>query len=177
MLRVTHSVQFSCSVMSDSLWPHESQHTMPSCPSPTPEFTVTHAHRVNDAIQPSHPLSSPSPPAPIPPSIRIFSNETPLLMRWPKYWSFSFSISPSKEHPGLISFRINWLSDSLEKCKSKPQWGIISCQSEWLPSKSLQTINAGEGVEEREPSCIVGGNANLYSHNVEQCADSLKNWK
>ena len=70
------------------------------------EFTQTH---VSDAIQPSHPLSSPSPPAPIPPGIRVFSNESTLRRRWPKYWSFSFSISPSNEHPGLISFRIDWL--------------------------------------------------------------------
>ena len=74
-----------------------------------PEFTQTHVHRVSDAIQPFHPLSSPSPPVPIPPSIRVFSKESTLLMRWPKYWSFSFSISPSNEHPGLISFRMDWL--------------------------------------------------------------------
>ena len=74
-----------------------------------PEFTQTHIHRVGDAIQPSHPLSSPSPPAPIPLSIRVFSSESTLRMRWPKYWSFSFSIIPSKEHPGLISFRMDWL--------------------------------------------------------------------
>ena len=74
-----------------------------------PEFTQTHIHRVGDAIQPSHSLSSPSPPAPIPPSIRVFSNESTLCMRWPKYWSFSFSIIPSKEIPGLISFRMDWL--------------------------------------------------------------------
>ena len=73
------------------------------------EFTQTHVHRVGDAIQPSHPLSSPSPPAPNPSSIRVFSNESTPLMRWPKYWSFSFSISPSKEHPRLISFRMDWL--------------------------------------------------------------------
>ena len=60
------SVQFSSSVVSNSLRPHESQHARPPCPSPTPEFTQTHAHRVSDAIQPSHPLSSPSPPAPNP---------------------------------------------------------------------------------------------------------------
>ena len=70
-----------------------------------PEFTQTHVHRVSDAIQPSHPRSSP----PIPPSIRAFYNESTLRMRWPKYWSFSFSIIPSKEHPGLISFRMDWL--------------------------------------------------------------------
>ena len=71
--------------------------------------TQTHAHRVGDAIQPSHPLSSPSPPALKRPSIRVFSNESTLCMRWPKYWSFSFSISPSNEHPGHISFRMDWL--------------------------------------------------------------------
>ena len=70
-----------------------------------PEFTQTHVHRVSDAIQPSHPLSSPSSPAPSPSRIRVFSNESTLRMRWPKYWSFSFSIIPSKEIPGLISFR------------------------------------------------------------------------
>ena len=74
-----------------------------------PEFTQTHVHRVGDAIQPSHPLSSPSLPAPNTPSIRVFSNESTLRMRWPKYWSFSFSIISSKEHPGLISFRMDWL--------------------------------------------------------------------
>ena len=74
-----------------------------------PEFTQTHVHQVSDAIQPSHPLLSPSPPAPIPPSIRVFSNESTLCMRGPKYWSFSFSIIPSKGVPGLISFRMDWL--------------------------------------------------------------------
>jgi len=73
-----------------------------------PEFTQTHVHQVDDAIKPSHPLLFPLLP-PIPPSIRVFSNESTLCMKWPKYWSFSFSISPSKEHPGLISFRTDWL--------------------------------------------------------------------
>ena len=74
-----------------------------------PEFTQTHVHLVGDGIQTSHPLLSPSPPAPIPPSIRVFSNESTLHIRWHKYWRFSFSISPSNEYLGLISFRMNWL--------------------------------------------------------------------
>ena len=74
-----------------------------------PEFTETHVQPVSDAIQPSHPLSSPSPLAPNPSSIRVFSNESTLRMRWPKYWSFSFSIIPSRGIPGLISFKMDWL--------------------------------------------------------------------
>ena len=74
-----------------------------------PKFTQTHVHRVSDAIQPSYTLSSPSSPAPNPPSIRVFSSESTLHMRWPKYWSFSLSICPSREHSGLISFRMDWL--------------------------------------------------------------------
>ena len=73
-----------------------------------PEFTQTRVRRVSDAIQPSHPLSSPLLLPPIPPSIKVFSSKSTLRMRWPKYWSFSFSIIPSKEHPGLI-FRMDWL--------------------------------------------------------------------
>ena len=74
-----------------------------------PEFTQTHVHQVGDAIshlilcRPFFLLP------PIPPSIRVFSNESTLRMRWPKYWSFSISTIPSKEHPGLISFRMDWL--------------------------------------------------------------------
>ena len=245
-----------------------------------PEFTQTHVHQVGDAIQPSHPLSSLLLLPPIPPSIRVFSNESALCIRWPKYWSFSFNISPSNEHPGLISFRTDWLvllavqgtlkslqhhsskasilqcsafftvqlshpymtigktialtrpifvgkvmsllfifssvqslshvqlfatlwiaarqaslsitnswsySNScpssywchpaisssvvpfsscffiLETCKSKLQWDT-SHSSEWPSSKSLQTENAGEGVEQRECSCTVGGHVNWYSH-------------
>ena len=74
-----------------------------------PEFTQTHVHRVRDAIKPSHPLSSPSPPAPNPSQHQSLFHESTLRMRWPKYWSFSFSIIPSKEIPGLISFRMDWL--------------------------------------------------------------------
>ena len=77
------------------------------------EFTQTYVHQVGDAIQPSHPLSFPSLPASNPSSIRVFSNESTLHTRWPKYWSFSFRIILSKEIPGLISFRMDWL-DLLE---------------------------------------------------------------
>ena len=75
-----------------------------------PESTQTHVHSVGDAIQPCHPPSSLLLLPPIPPSIRVFSNESTLRIRWPKYWSFSFSISPSNEHPELISFRMDWLN-------------------------------------------------------------------
>ena len=73
------------------------------------EFTQTHVHRVSDTIQPSHPLSSPSPPAPNPSQHQSLFHWVNSSMRWPNYWSFSFSIIPSKEIPGLISFRMDWL--------------------------------------------------------------------
>ena len=75
-----------------------------------PEFTQTHVHQVGDAIQPSHACRPLLLLPPIPPSIKVFSNESTLCTRWPKYWSFSFSISPSSEHPGLISFGMDWLN-------------------------------------------------------------------
>ena len=129
------------------------------------------------------------------PSIRVFSNELVLHITWPKYWSFSFNISTSNEHPGLISFRMDWvdllavqgtlksllqfksikysvlnflysptLTSIQEKGKSNLQWGANLHWSEWPSSKNLQTVNAGEGVEKREFSCIVDGNVNWYSH-------------
>ena len=95
------SVAQSCPTLCDPM-----NHSMPGLPVHHQflEFTQTHVHLVNDGIQPSHPLLSPSPPAPIFPTIRVFSNESALCMRWPKYWSFSLNISTSNEHPGLISF-------------------------------------------------------------------------
>ena len=104
------SVQFSHSVVSDSLRPHELQHARPPCPSPTPRSSPK-LTSIESAMPSSHVilccplLLLPS----IPPSIRVFSNESTLWMRWPKYWSFSYSIIPSKEHPGLISCRMDWL--------------------------------------------------------------------
>ena len=73
-----------------------------------PEVTQTHVHWVGDVTQPSYPLSSPSPLASVFPSIMVFSNESVLWIRWPKHWSFSFSITPSNEYLGLISFRMDW---------------------------------------------------------------------
>ena len=96
--------------MSDSLWPHELQHTRPPCPPPNPRaypklMSIESAMPSNHLIL-CHPLLLlPS----IFPSIRVFSNESALRNRWPKYWSFSFNMSPSNEHPGLISFRMDWL--------------------------------------------------------------------
>ena len=94
--------------MSDSLRPHELQHTRPPCPSPTPGV---HSDSSIESVMPSSHLILCRPLLllpPIPSSIRVFSNESTLRMRWPKYWSFSFSIIPSKEHSGLI-FRMDWL--------------------------------------------------------------------
>ena len=86
-------------------------HSTPSLPvhHQLPEFTQTHVHRVTDAIQPSILCCPLLLLPPIPPRIRVFSNESTLCMRWPKYWSFSLSISPSNEHPGRVSFRMDWL--------------------------------------------------------------------
>ena len=106
-LKFFSSVQFSHSVVSDSLWLHGLQHARPPYPSAIPELAQTYVHRVSDAIQPSHLLSSLLLPS-IFPIIRGFSNESVLHIRWPKCWSFSYSISASNEYSGLISFRIDW---------------------------------------------------------------------
>ena len=86
-------------------------HTMPGCPvhHQLPEFTQLTA--IESVMPSSHLILCRPPllPTPVPPSIKVFSNESTLRMRWPKYWSFSFTISPSKEIPGLISFRRDWL--------------------------------------------------------------------
>ena len=103
------SVHFSRSVVSDSLWPHELQHARPPCPSPTPRVHPNpcslcrwcHPTISSSVIPFSSCLQS------FPAS--VFSNEPALCIRWPKYWSFGLNISPSNEHPGLISFRMDWL--------------------------------------------------------------------
>ena len=98
------SVQFSRSAVSDSLQPHGLQHARPPCPSPK-LMSI-------DSVMPFNHLILCLPvllPSSIFPSIRVFSNESALCVRWPKYWSFSFNISPSNEYPGPISFRVDWL--------------------------------------------------------------------
>ena len=106
---MSFSVQFSHSVVSDSLRPHKLQHARPPCPSPTPRV---HSLTSIESVMPSSHLILSRPllllPS-IPPRIRVFSNESALCIRWPKYWSFTFNISLSNEHPGLISFRKDWL--------------------------------------------------------------------
>ena len=104
------SVQFSHTVMSDSLWLHGLQHTRPPVHNQLQEFTQTHVHWVCDAMPQSHPLSYPSPLAFNLSQHQGFFKWVPVLhIRWPKFWSFSFIFSPSNEHSGLISFRIDWL--------------------------------------------------------------------
>ena len=96
---------FSHSVMSNSLWPHGLQHARLPCSSPSPRACSTHVHWVGDAIQPSRPLSSPSPPAFDLSQHQGIFHELALCIRWPKIWSFG--ISPSNEYSGLISFRFD----------------------------------------------------------------------
>ena len=110
MISIRTMVQFSRSGMSDSLQPHELQHARPPCTSPTPRVHSNPrplSQWCHPAISSSVVLFTSCPQIPL--SIRVFSNVSTLLMRWLKYWSFSFSIIPSKEIPGLISFRMDWL--------------------------------------------------------------------
>ena len=137
-----NSVTQSCPTLCDPM-----NRSTPGLPvHQLPEFTQTHIHRVGDAIQPSHPLSSPFPLPSIFPSISVFSNESALCMRWPKYCSFSFSISPSNEHPGLISFRMDWLDhhavQGTQESSPTPQFkSINSLALNFLHSPTLTSIH------------------------------------
>ena len=140
--------QFSCSVI---LRPHDC--CTPGFPvyHQLPELTQTHVLWVSDTIQPSHPLSSLSPPAFNLSSIRIFSNESVLHIRWSKYWSFSFSISPSNEYSGLISFRIPWLDllavqgtlKSLLQHHSSEAW-TLQCSAFFIVQLSHPYLTTGK---------------------------------
>ena len=103
------SVQFSHSVVSTLCDPMDCSMPGFRVHHQFPEFTQTHVHWIGDAIQPSHPLSSPSPSAFNHSQHQGFFKWVSFCIRWPKYYSFSFSISPSNKESGLISFRINWL--------------------------------------------------------------------
>ena len=114
-----------------------------------PELAETHVHLIDDAIQPSYPLLSSSPPAFNLPSIGVFSNESALHIRQPKYWSFSFSISSSNEYLGLISFRMDWLQvgspcsprDSQESSPTPQFKSINSSTLSFLHSPTLTSIH------------------------------------
>ena len=114
------------------------------------EFTQTNVHRVGDAIQPSHPLLCPSLPAHNPSQHRVFSSESVLRMRWPKYWSFSFSISPSNERPGLISFRVDWLDllavQGTFKSLLQPKVSILQCSAFFTVQLSHPYITTGKTI-------------------------------
>ena len=106
-----NSVAQSCTTLCDPM-----NRSTPGLPvhHQLPEFTQTHLRGVSDAIQPSHPLLFPSPPSPNPSQHQVFSSESAVHIRWSKYWSFNFSISPSNEYSGLISFKIDCSRDFQE---------------------------------------------------------------
>ena len=140
--------------MFDSLRPHESQHTRPPCPSPTPGVYPNSCPL--RSVMPSSHLILCRPLLllpPIPPSIKVFSNESTLCMRWPKYWNFSFSISPFNEHQGLISFRMDWLDlltiqgtlkSLLQHHSSKAS--ILQCSALLMVQLSHPHMNTGKTI-------------------------------
>ena len=146
------SVQLSRSVVSDSMWPHGLQHMRLPCPLPTPR--VKHMSIVS--VMPSKHLIlcrpllfSPS----VFPSIRVFSSESVICIRWPKYWSFSFSISPYKEYSGLISFRMDWLDPLADQgtLKSLPQnhslkASILQCSTLFIVQLSHPYMTTGKTI-------------------------------
>ena len=118
-----------------------------------PELALTHVHWISDAIQPSCSLLSPSPLTSIFLSIRVFSNESVLCIRWPKCWSLSFSISPSKEYSGLISFRMDWfdllsvqgtLKSLLQHHSSKAS--ILECSAFFMVQFSHPYMTTGKTI-------------------------------
>ena len=157
-LRIKHSTIIGSLTISQSqfssvaqlcltLRSHGLQYTRPPCISSTSKFTQTHVPWVGDAIQPSHPLSLPSPPAFNLSQHQGFSNEAVLCIKQPKYWSLSFSINPSNEYSGLISFRINWFGspcsprDSQESSPTPQFKRINSLALSFLYSPTLTFIH------------------------------------
>ena len=115
-----------------------------------PEPVQTHVHLVSDVIQPSHPLLSPSPPTFNLSGIRVISSESVLRIRWSKYWSFSFSISPSNEYSRLISFRIDWLDilavQGTLKSLLEHQSSILQCSAFFIVQLSHPHITTGKTI-------------------------------
>ena len=138
------SVTQSCPTLCDPM-----NHSTPGLPvhHQLPESIQIHVHQVGDAIQPSHPLSSP-----FPPDLNLSQNESALHIRWPKYWSFSFNISPSNEHPGLISFRMDWFDllevqgtlKSLQHHSSKAS--ILRCSGFFIVQPSHPYMTTGKTI-------------------------------
>ena len=147
------SIQFSHSVVCDFLRPHEPQHARPHCPSPTPRV---YSLMSIELVIPSNHLILCCPLLLLPsifPSIRIFSNESALFISWPKYWSFSISISLSSEYSGLISFRIDWLDplavqgtlkSLLQHHSSKAS--ILQCSAFFIGQLSHPYITTGKTI-------------------------------
>ena len=148
------SVQFSSVAQSCPTLGDPMNRSTPGLPihHQLPEFTETHVHPVSDAIQPSHPRRPLLLLPPIPPSFTVFSNESALHKRWPKYWSFSFSISPSNKHPGLISFRMDWLDllavqGTLQESSPTPQFKSINSSAlSFLHSPTLTYMTTGKTI-------------------------------
>ena len=141
------SVQFSGSVVSEFLWPHWLQLARPPCPSPTPGV---YSNSCPLPMLPSNHLILCRPLLLLPlifPSIRIFSNESSLRIRWTKYWSFSLNISLSNEYPGLISFRMDWsylleVQRTLKSLSPTPQFKSINSSAlSFLHSPTLTLIH------------------------------------
>ena len=135
-----YQCQFSCSVVSDSLWPHGLQHTRPPI---TISRSLLKLMSIESVMPSNHlilcrPLFlSPS----IFPSIRVFSNESALHIRWPKYWSFSFNISPFNKHSGLNSFRMDWLDLLAVQGTLKSLLQHLSSKASILQCSALKIVN------------------------------------
>ena len=175
MSKLCNSVQFSSVAQSCPTLCDPMNRGMPGLPvhHQLPEFTQTHIHQVSDAS--SHlilcrPLLL---LPPIPPSIRVFSNESTLRMRWPKYWTFSFSIIPSKEIPGLISFRMDWLDllavqgplkSLLQHHSSKAS--ILWCSAFFTVQLSHPYMTTGKTIPWTRRTFVLQSNVSVFQYAI-----------
>ena len=161
------SVQFSHSVVSDSLRLHEPQHARPPCPSPTPRVHPN----LRPLMMPSNHLILCHPLLLLPsifPSIKVFSCESALPIRWPKYWSFSFKISPTNEHPGLISFRMNWLqSKGLSRVFSNSsKASILQHSAFFIVQLSHPYVTTGKTIPLTRQTFVDKGNISAFEYAI-----------